>query len=420
MPIHNFKLTQKVLGLLSAGPWPESTSFTSCFPGGLREFFQPTNKTFFKVFLCCVILLVSTLSYGADKLVIARNGAGDALIENSLAAIVLAASQKVQILEVPVNMSKDRELILFKDLTLNRMTDAAKLFPEKVRDNGSFYVIDFTLAELRQLRMKNVFENDPNQLSFTIPTLAETLSLIQRLEDIFDYSIGITIEPVAPQYYLENTYDISNSIVETLITFGYLKTQDNLIFLQSSDSDELQRIHTSILPSHQVTIPLIQLVKEVDEEVIDTDGFDDKQRFEQEWLFTNIGLRHIVSYADAIALPDSLLFSPDGKVLRQRYLKNIKKYGLKILISSTDHLQALPMYTGNVPALLNLYYDKALADGIYTNDYLSAQKHNTAIKEQAKRRAELPEFFSNLNLTLPPPKQENPILPTYSKDNFEE
>ncbi len=420
MPLHSFQITQNIRKHLLILLCPVHTSVISRLARDRKETFNPYKKLIFKALICCLLLFISTTSNGANKLVIARNGAGSELIENSLSAIVLAASQNVQLLELQVNMSEDGELILFKDLTLNRMTDAAEIFPAKIRENGSFYVIDFTLAELQQLRIKNVFENDPNGLSFNIPTLRETLGLIQRLEDIFNHSIGITIEPIEPQYYLENTYDISESIIDTLISFGYSKNKDNLVFIQSSDSDELQRIHSNILPAKQVIFPLIQLVKKSEEDINDPETLEDRQLFEHDWFFTNTGLRHIASYAGAIALPDSLIFSTEGKVLRPKYLENIKKYGLKILISSTDLLQAAPRFVNNFPALLNLYYDKIMADGIYTDDYLAVQQHNRSLTEQARRKAELPEFFSNLNLTLPAPKEDNLTFPIDPEDNLEE
>ena len=78
---------------------------------------------------------------GADKILIARDGAGHDFIENTLAALPLAVADKVDFIELRTVLTRDDKLIVYNDLTLNRLTDVAVRFPERHRDDGNFYVI---------------------------------------------------------------------------------------------------------------------------------------------------------------------------------------------------------------------------------------------------------------------------------------
>jgi glycerophosphoryl diester phosphodiesterase len=360
-----------------------------------------------KLFFCCCLLLFSFTSvYAGDKIVIARNGAGFELVENSLPALTLAASQGVDTVELPVNCTADGQLIVFRDLTLNRLTDVAEVFPDKKSVDGDYYVVDLSLAEIRQLRVKNTFENRGGALSFSIPTLHETLALIRHLEEKLDRQTGISVEIVAPEFYAENGRDISQQVIDTLIGFGYPAPGGDRVFLQSASSDELQRIHDNILVDSGVVFQLIQIVRKVDGTQAGADAGPVLQLADHDWLLTNTGLRLTASYASGIALPCSLVFSPEGTALIPSYLEGAHKYGMKIFLYETQGPESLPAYAGTMQALLSYYYSNAEVDGLYTDYYSSVQKLNTVIAEEEKRKAELPEFFSNLNLTPPAPRKE--------------
>src|SRR5687768_6216800 len=92
-----------------------------------------------------------------DKLVIAHRGASGYLPEHRLEAKVLAFAQGADFIEQDVVMTQDDELVVFHDLTLERTTDVASRFPGRAQQDGSYYVIDFTLAELRQLQVSEGF-----------------------------------------------------------------------------------------------------------------------------------------------------------------------------------------------------------------------------------------------------------------------
>ena len=55
-------------------------------------------------------------------------------------------------LEQDVVASRDGELLVLHDLILDRVSDVAKRYPTRAREDGRHYCIDFDLAEIRQLR----------------------------------------------------------------------------------------------------------------------------------------------------------------------------------------------------------------------------------------------------------------------------
>ncbi|MDF1623956.1 MAG: glycerophosphodiester phosphodiesterase family protein, partial [Pseudohongiella nitratireducens] len=99
---------------------------------------------------------------GADKVVIAHRGASGYLPEHTLPAAAMAYAMGVDFQEQDVVMTQDDQLIVWHDLTLDRNTDVRTRFPGRAREDGRHYVIDFTLAELRQLQVTEGYRLDEN------------------------------------------------------------------------------------------------------------------------------------------------------------------------------------------------------------------------------------------------------------------
>ena len=93
--------------------------------------------------------------------VVAHRGAQTVQPENTLAAFLLALVQGADALETDLRFTADNELILFHDATLERMSE------------GSGAVRDYTLAELRRLRLR---APDGSLVAEPIPTLAELIA----------------------------------------------------------------------------------------------------------------------------------------------------------------------------------------------------------------------------------------------------
>ena len=93
--------------------------------------------------------------------VVAHRGAQTLQPENTLAAFILALVQGADALETDLRFTADDELVLFHDATVERMTE------------GSGGVRDYSLAELRRLRMR---KPDGTLVNEPVPTLYDLIA----------------------------------------------------------------------------------------------------------------------------------------------------------------------------------------------------------------------------------------------------
>ena len=94
----------------------------------------------------------------------AHRGASAYAPENTLEAFRLAAEQKADGVELDVQLSKDGELVVIHDETIDRVSD------------GSGYVRDYTLEELKRFHFNRLH---PEYADARIPTLAEVYELLK-------------------------------------------------------------------------------------------------------------------------------------------------------------------------------------------------------------------------------------------------
>jgi glycerophosphoryl diester phosphodiesterase len=100
--------------------------------------------------------LVSTQAF-SQKIVVAHRGASGYLPEHTLVAKAMAHAMGADYIEQDVVMTKDDHLIVLHDVTLDRTSDVAEQFPNRIRDDGRYYAIDFTLEEIRTLNVSEGF-----------------------------------------------------------------------------------------------------------------------------------------------------------------------------------------------------------------------------------------------------------------------
>jgi glycerophosphoryl diester phosphodiesterase len=99
---------------------------------------------------------------GAPVLRVGHRGAKGHAPENTLASFNKGVALGASVVETDVHLSKDGEVVLIHDHTVDRTTD------------GKGYVKDMTLAELKQLDAGAWY--DPRYAGERIPTLAELLA----------------------------------------------------------------------------------------------------------------------------------------------------------------------------------------------------------------------------------------------------
>ncbi len=371
--------------------------------------------------ISCLLFTTGNQAQSATKMIIAASGSGKNLIEHSLPAATLAAAMGVEYLELHVVMTADNQLVVFRDLTLQRLTDVAQVFPERKRDDGAYYVIDFTLNELRRLRLLRSEGDNELQLVFSIPTLSEELGLLRRLETILERQLGILLEIRQPWFHLQAGKDISIATLDTLAKYRYFNAQSKL-YLQCFDPDELQRIHSRLMQERQMNLPLIQLVGENDGLETKQGNQDNLEHYNYDWLYTNVGLRMVASYAVAIALPTKAIADLEGNLPLTGYIAEAHRHGLKVLIFPLNNSPSFPPFARDFPALVDFYLSKAGVDGIYTDSFgdvqrfIRQQSEKVPVKEELPPAGEapvqqkdevpqlqedLPPFFKKLNLSRP-------------------
>lgn len=148
---------------------------------------------FAKFFSVLILLATCSLHLVCGKqLVLAHRGASGYLPELTHEAIVAAfMTTGVDFIEQDVVLTRDDVPIIMHDLYLDGVTNVAQIYPGRNRSDSHYYAIDFTLEEIKQLRVTERVEPDkpqtptyPNRFPiwksyFSLSTLEEKIELIQ-------------------------------------------------------------------------------------------------------------------------------------------------------------------------------------------------------------------------------------------------
>jgi len=206
------------------------------------------------------------------KIVIAHRGASGYLPEHTLAAKSMGYAMHPDFLEQDLVLSKDDVPIVIHDIHLETVTDVAQQFPDRKREDGRYYVIDFTYDELLQLNVSERFDAKTGKAvfkdryplwksKFKLHSLQDEIELIQGLNMSTGNNIGIYPEIKAPAFHRKEGKDISVIVLKVLSNYGYNTKKDKCI-LQCFDAHELKRIRTEL----KSELFLVQLIEfEADE-----------------------------------------------------------------------------------------------------------------------------------------------------------
>lgn len=201
------------------------------------------------------LTILCTLSYTATaqqptqnappaKTVIAHRGASAYAPENTLPAFRLAFEMGADYIEYDVQVTKDKQLVILHDETLERTTNVEEIFPTRSRTDASdksgqkhWYIYDFTLAEIKKLDAGSWF--DAKFKDTTIPTFQETL-------DIARGRAGHFIELKVPDEYNARGVDMERLTLAQLERYQKAtpKAQQarSPIIIQSFSAHGLQKI----------------------------------------------------------------------------------------------------------------------------------------------------------------------------------
>jgi glycerophosphoryl diester phosphodiesterase len=198
------------------------------------------------------------------KQAIAHRGASGSAPEHSAAAYKLAMEQKVDFVEPDLAVSKDNVLFCMHDDTLERTTNVAEVFPDRVatgyqtRQPGKHWLAnDFTMAELKRLDSGKWFK--PEFAGQRLLTFQEMIDLVKSKP-----GFGIYPELKSPELYKSRGIDQVKLFVDIVKKNGLdkpesLKTMP--VIIQSFDEAAVRRVAVD-LP----TIPRVFLTNK-DEDV---------------------------------------------------------------------------------------------------------------------------------------------------------
>ncbi len=240
--------------------------------------------------LVVLLVIAGPLTVSAQyqrKTLIAHRGASGYAPEHSREAYLLALAQGADFVEPDLQITKDGVLVCLHDLTLERTTNVAEIFPERYKledQQKHWYVADFTLKEIRELDAGSWF--DPKFKGTKVLTFQEMIDLVRG-------KAGLYPETKAPEVYGSRGFEMEKLLLAELKKNHLDKPgadQKTPIVIQSFSAESLRKMSVEL----KTKLPLILLIEPKDQ---------------QEWLSAE-GLKKAREFAAGIG-PNKLLV--DGK-----------------------------------------------------------------------------------------------------------
>ena len=287
------------------------------------------------------------------KIVIAHRGASGYLPEHTLPAKAMAYAMHPDYLEQDLVLSKDDVPVVIHDIHLETVTDVAVQFPNRMREDGRYYVIDFTYEELLKLNVTERFNPKTEKAvyqgrfplwksHFKLHSLQDEIEMIQGLNKSTGNSIGIYPEIKEPKFHQNEGKDISKIVLKIVSDYGYTTKKDNCI-LQCFDAKELKRIRQEL---HSALF-LVQLIefKEDEEQLKDFATYADGIGPYFKQLIKEVDTNGTISFTNFVAACHALHLKVHAYTFR------------------ADELDGIPSFE----ALLELGFNKANVDGVFTD-----------------------------------------------------
>jgi glycerophosphoryl diester phosphodiesterase len=321
-------------------------------------------KTWLTLLMCSAC--VAGAQTASKPLVIAHRGASGYLPEHTIAAKAHAHALGADYIEQDLVLSKDDVPMVIHDIFVDTVTDVAKRFPDRKRADGRYYVLDFTVAELKQLRVTERFEMKTgervfpkrfpaHQSSFQLSTFEEELQLIAGLNRSTGRVAGIYPEIKRPKWHREQGRDISRVVLAILARHGYA-TKSDLCFLQCFELAEVRRLREELGWRGQ-------LVMLIESKSIGDDGSDHDR------LATAAGVKEIAKVADGIgpAIGRLVTWPVAGAAPKFSELVNYARAEKLSVHPYTIRLDDLPKNCLSGDALHSVLFRDLRVEGVFTD-----------------------------------------------------
>ncbi len=305
----------------------------------------------------------------ALPILIAHRGASGYLPEHTLEAKALAHAMGADFIEQDVVLTNEGVPIILHDIYLDATTDVAGKFPGRERNDGRFYALDFSLEEIKSLRVHERSQRDsqgqevavyaqrfPLGLGhFQIPTLREEIDMITGLNRSRGLQTGLYIELKAPRWHGEEGHDIAAAVIAILEQTSYDKRRKQ-VYLQCFDNSTLIRLRQEFATE----LPLIQLIADP------CWGEDSDADFD--FLRTPTGLAQVAQYADGIGpwIPHVIESRSDGRLASTGLSLEARKQGL-LVHPYTLRQEELPPGVEHLDDLHRALFDTAGVDGVFSD-----------------------------------------------------
>jgi glycerophosphoryl diester phosphodiesterase len=297
----------------------------------------------------------------SEKIIIAHRGASGYLPEHTLESYSYAFALGADFIEPDLVITKDNQVIVMHDTHLDTTTNVAQVFPQKKRKDGRYYVIDFTLKEIKQLRVferinlksrKAVYSKrfPIKNSKFEVPTFREFIELIQGLEKSTGRKVGIYPEIKAPEFHKKYKKPIVRKTIQLLKEYGYDKKLDQ-VFLQCFEPKTLKDLKFK----YKVPYPLVQLIAE---------NSWNETSADYEKMKTSEGVKDIASYASGVGPWINQLVDETGR--KSDFFKFLKKSGLKIHPYTVRKDQLQP-FASNIDEVFKVLFEHLKVDGAFTD-----------------------------------------------------
>ncbi len=318
-----------------------------------------TSRLAMLFFLAVFVCLAPALASGHEKAIVAHRGASAYLPEHTLEGYAMGYGQGAHYIEPDLMLTQDGVPIALHDRSLERTTNVAEVFPDRAREDGLFYAIDFTLDEIKQLAVIERVDRDtreltfpdrfPNlhrELMFRVPTLAEIIELVQGLNVSTGRDVGIYPETKSSAWHAEQGYDFEAIVLDVLSAYGYTTAEDNVI-VQSFESESLLRLREL-----GTELTLVQLIG-------GGAAYDP--------MVTAEGLDSIATFAQGIGPSMTRIIDGDGNWVNDNFLvREAQARGL-VVHPYTMRADRLPGYVETFDELLELFLFEAGVDGVFTD-----------------------------------------------------
>jgi len=300
-----------------------------------------------------------------SKVVIAHRGASGYLPEHSLAAKAYAHALGADFVEQDITLTRDGIPIVTHDLYLDCISNVAKVYPERARKDGHYYVIDFDWAEIQKLSANDRRNPQTGTAQFPqrygliptgadIHTFVQEIELIQHLNKSTGRNVGFYVEIKNPLFHAEAGMDIGKIVLDVLKQY-HLDEADAPCLVFCFESSVLKHMRFDL----GCKVRMSQLMG--------APGTEDDPQDDYAYYQTKKGLQKITEYAQAISpsLLELIQMKEDGTPEVLPLAETAHQEGLQIY-PYTLRRDTLPKGIEETAVLKLLFYG-AQIDGIITD-----------------------------------------------------